>query len=203
MKKTVPLCCCALLAGLLFSGCARPDVKNTDVPHSQSPTPSEEVTPAPEVTEQETLFDALAGESVLGVVILNPTQEELELAGDVDQVYPDQEYGDYMLIVPKEAGSTITLEEMTYDWDTGELVEVKEVHKTQGEGPVSMLVQQDIPEGYPTLRVVIETDGRTGTYDLSYYGKGDGRRDFYVMWERALSSLPNKLAMFNANTKES
>ena len=31
---------------------------------------------------------------------------------------------------------------------------------------------------------VVEAQGRTGTYDLTYYGKGDGRRDFYIMWNR-------------------
>ncbi|MBM6697104.1 hypothetical protein H6A11_08790, partial [Bifidobacterium pullorum subsp. saeculare] len=83
-------------------------------------------------------------------------------------VYPDQEYGEYMLIVPKLPGSTITLQEISYDTNTGEITDIQDVHTTSGPEPVSMLVQQDIPEGFPTLRVVIEADGRTGTYELSY-----------------------------------
>ena len=179
MKKTLLLSGCALLAGLLLSGCT-----------ASAPTSTQEVVntlPPMETSEpldQQALFRSLSGDSILGVVLLNPTQAELDLAGNVDQVYPAQEYGEYMLVVPRLPGSTITLQEISYDMNTGEITDIKDVHTTSGPEPVSMLVQQDIPEGFPTLRVVIEADGRTGTYELSYYGKGDGRRDFYVMWDR-------------------
>lgn len=182
MKKLLMVSAATLCAGLLLTGCTAFVTKNQVTTQEQATTLEPIQTPAP--MGQEELFDALAGDSILGVVILNPTQEELELAKHVDQVYPDQEYGEYMLIVPKLPGSTITLQALTYDYDTGEVVEVKDVHTTSGADPVAMLVQQDIPEGYPTLRVVVEAGGRTGTYELSYYGKGDGRRDFYIMWER-------------------
>lgn len=182
MKKLLMLSAATLCAGLLLTGCTA-FVTKTQVTTQEKVTTLEPIqTTAP--MGQEELFDALAGDSILGVVILNPTQEELELAQNVDQVFPNQEYGEYMLVVPKLPGSTITLQELAYDYDTGEVVEVKDVHTTSGTDPVAMLVQQDIPEGYPTLRVVVEADGRTGTYDLSYYGKGDGRRDFYIMWNR-------------------
>lgn len=179
MRKTLLLSGCALLAGLLLSGCT-----------ASAPTSTQEVVntlPPMETSEpldQQALFRSLSGDSILGVVLLNPTQAELDLAGNVDQVYPAQEYGEYMLVVPRLPGSTITLQEISYDMNTGEITDIQDVHTTSGPEPVSMLVQQDIPEGFPTLRVVIEADGRTGTYDLSYYGKGDGRRDFYVMWDR-------------------
>ena len=179
MKKTLLLSGCALLAGLLLSGCT-----------ASAPTSTQEgvnTLPPMETSEpldQQDLFRSLSGDSILGVVLLNPTQAELDLAGNVDQVYPAQEYGEYMLVVPRLPGSTITLQEISYDMNTGEITDIQDVHTTSGPEPVSMLVQQDIPEGFPTLRVVIEADGRTGTYDLSYYGKGDGRRDFYVMWDR-------------------
>lgn len=185
MKQSRMLFPCICFAALLLSGCG---ASETETPQKSTDTlPPVTVTQPVETSQpldQEGLFDALAGDSILGVVILNPTQEELELAQNVDQVFPHQEYGEYMLIVPKLPGSTITLQELTYDYDTGEVVEVKDVHTTSGTDPVAMLVQQDIPEGYPTLRVVVEADGRTGTYDLTYYGKGDGRRDFYIMWDR-------------------
>jgi len=182
MKKWLMLSAATLCAGLLLTGCTA-FVTKTEVTTQEKVTTLEPIQ-TPEPMGQTEVFDALAGESILGVVVLNPTQEELELAQNVDQVFPDQEYGEYMLIVPKLPGSTITLQQLTYDDQTGELKKVKDLHQTKGADPVSMLVQQDIPEGYPTLRVVVEADGRTGTYDLSYYGKGDGRRDFYIMWER-------------------
>ncbi len=182
MRKTLMLSAATLCAGLLLTGCTA-FVTKTEVTTQEKVSLLEPIQTSAPVGQKE-LFDALAGDSILGVVILNPTQEELELAQNVDQVFPDQEYGEYMLIVPKLPGSTITLQQLTYDYDTGEVTGVEDIHTTSGTEPVSMLVQQDIPEGFPTLRVVVEADGRTGTYDLSYYGKGDGRRDFYIMWNR-------------------
>ena len=182
MKKLLMLSAATLCAGLLLTGCTA-FVTKTEVTTEGKVTTLEPIQ-TPEPMGQTEVFDALAGESILGVVIMNPTQEELELAKNVDQVFPDQEYGEYMLIVPKLPGSTITLQQLTYDYDTGEVTGVEDIHTTGGTDPVAMLVQQDIPEGFPTLRVVVEAQGRTGTYDLSFYGKGDGRRDFYIMWER-------------------
>lgn len=182
MKKMLMLSAAALCAGLLFTGCTA-FVTETEVTTQEKVSTLKPI-PTSAPMGQEELFEALAGDSILGVVILNPTQEELELAKNVDQVFPDQEYGEYMLIVPKLPGSTITLQEISYDWNTGEVVNIEDVHTTSGDEPVAMLVQQDIPEGFPTLRVVVEAQGRTGTYDLTYYGKGDGRRDFYIMWNR-------------------
>lgn len=182
MRKTLMLSAATLCAGLLLTGCTA-FVTKTEVTTQEKVSLLEPIQTSAPVGQKE-LFDALAGDSILGVVILNPTQEELELAQNVDQVFPDQEYGEYMLIVPKLPGSTITLQQLTYDYDTGEVTGVEDIHTTSGTEPVSMLVQQDIPEGFPTLRVVVEADGCTGTYDLSYYGKGDGRRDFYIMWNR-------------------
>ena len=187
MKKMLMLSAAALCAGLLLTGCTAFVTKTKVTTQEVVTLPPVEAT-QPVATspplDQEELFAALAGDSILGVVILNPTQEELELAKNVDQVFPAQEYGEYMLIVPKLPGSTITLQEISYDWNTGEVVNIEDVHTTSGDEPVAMLVQQDIPEGFPTLRVVVEAQGRTGTYDLTYYGKGDGRRDFYIMWNR-------------------
>ena len=182
MKKMLMLSAAALCAGLLLTGCTA-FVTETEVTTQEKVSTLKPI-PTSAPMGQEELFEALAGDSILGVVILNPTQEELELAKNVDQVFPDQEYGEYMLIVPKLPGSTITLQEISYDWNTGEVVNIEDVHTTSGDEPVAMLVQQDIPEGFPTLRVVVEAQGRTGTYELSYYGKGDGRRDFYIMWNR-------------------
>ena len=182
MKKLLMLSAATLCAGLLLTGCTA-FINKTEVTTEEKVTTLKPVQ-TPEPVGQTEVFDALAGESVLGVVILNPTQAELDLAGNVDQVYPDQEYGEYMLIVPKLPGSTITLQEISYDTNTGEITDIQDVHTTSGSEPVSMLVQQDIPEGYPTLRIVIQSGERTGTYDVSYYGKGDGRRDFYVWLDR-------------------
>lgn len=187
MRKTLMVSAATLCAGLLLTGCTAFVTKTKVTTQEVDTLPPVQVSQPVETSApmgQTELFDALAGDSILGVVILNPTQEELELAQNVDQVFPDQEYGEYMLIVPKLPGSTITLQQLTYDNDTGEVTQVEDIHTTSGTDPKAMLVQQDIPEGFPTLRVVIEAQGRTGTYDLSYYGKGDGRRDFYVMWNR-------------------
>ena len=126
MRKTLLLSGCALLAGLLLSGCT-----------ASAPTSTQEVVntlPPMETSEpldQQALFRSLSGDSILGVVLLNPTQAELDLAGNVDQVYPAQEYGEYMLVVPRLPGSTITLQEISYDMNTGEITDIQDVHTTK------------------------------------------------------------------------
>ena len=91
MKKLLMLSAATLCAGLLLTGCTA-FVTKTEVTTEEKVTILEPIQ-TPEPMGQTEVFDALAGESILGVVIMNPTQEELELAKNVDQVFPDQEYG--------------------------------------------------------------------------------------------------------------
>ena len=133
--------------------------------------------------DQASRFSALAGESVLGLVLLEPTQEELELAGQVQEVFPPQQYGERMLIVPRLPGSSVIIQQLNYDSEGG-LTGAQEIWRAQGQ-PEAVLLQQDVPEGYPTLRVVIQSGAHTGSYEVAYYGRGDGRRDFYVWMDRA------------------
>ena len=132
--------------------------------------------------DQGSLFSTLAGESVLGLVLMEPTQEELELAGQVQEVFPPQQYGERMLIVPRLPGSSVIIQQLNYDSEGG-LTGAQEIWRAQGQ-PEAVLLQQDIPEGYPTLRVVIQAGAYTGSYEVAYYGRGDGRRDFYVWMDR-------------------
>ena len=129
MKRLLMLSAATLCAGLLLTGCTA-FINKTEVTTEEKVTTLKPVQ-TPEPVGQTEVFDALAGESILGVVILNPTQAELDLAGNVDQVYPDQEYGEYMLIVPKLPGSTITLQEISYDTNTGEITDIQDVHTTK------------------------------------------------------------------------
>ena len=132
--------------------------------------------------DQGSLCSTLAGESVLGLVLMEPTQEELELAGQVQEVFPPQQYGERMLIVPRLPGSSVIIQQLNYDSEGG-LTGAQEIWRAQGQ-PEAVLLQQDIPEGYPTLRVVIQAGAYTGSYEVAYYGRGDGRRDFYVWMDR-------------------
>lgn len=151
---------------------------------SPTPTPTPSPSPAPSARPgQGELFSALAGESVMGLVLLAPTQEELALAGEVEQVFPTQQYGEWMLILPRLPDSTVIIQQLSHDQD-GMLTGAQEIWRSRNQ-PAAVLLQQDIPEGYATLRVVIQRGEQTGTYDVNYYGKGDGRRDFYVWLDRA------------------
>ena len=200
MRRAYRTLAAGLLAALLFlAGCAgtaeeseAPGGTQTAQP-TQGTSPSEgaaptlEPGPTPEQTQetelgQEELFAALAGESVMGLVLLEPTSEELALAAEVEEVLPPQEYGERMLVVPRLPDSTVIIQRLDYDQE-GTLTGAEEIWRSQSQ-PAAVLLQQDIPEGYPTLRIVIQSGERTGTYDVSYYGKGDGRRDFYVWLDR-------------------
>ena len=185
---------CVLGAALLLSSCAGgPDGAQGTSPVTQrvettqparetpSVAPSEKPSPTSQ-PDQAGLFSALAGESVMGLLLLEPTQEELALAGAVEEVFPPQEYGERMLIVPRLPDSIVIIQQLRYDQE-GALTGVEEIWRSQRQ-PAAVLLQQDVPEGYPTLRVVIQAGERTGSYDVSYYGKGDGRRDFYIWLAR-------------------
>ena len=95
--------------------------------------------------DQGSLFSTLAGESVLGLVLMEPTQEELELAGQVQEVFPPQQYGERMLIVPRLPGSSVIIQQLNYDSEGG-LTGAQEIWRAQGQ-PEAVLLQQDIPEG--------------------------------------------------------
>ena len=77
----------------------------------------------------------------------------------------------------------VVIQQLNYD-EQGALTGAEEIWRSR-EGAAGVLLQQDVPEGYATLRVVIQSGNQVGRYDVNYYGKGDGRRDFYVWLERA------------------
>ena len=202
MRRAYRTLAAGLLAALLLlAGCAgtaeeseAPGGTQTAQP-TQGTSPSEGAAPTPEATPaptpeqtpeaemgQEELFAALAGESAMGLVLLEPTPEELALAGEVEEVFPPQEYGERMLIVPRLPDSTVIIQRLDYDQE-GTLTGAEEIWRSQSQ-PAAVLLQQDIPEGYPTLRIVIQSGEHTDSYDVNYYGRGDGRRDFYVWLDR-------------------
>lgn len=194
MRRAYRTLAAGLLAALLLlAGCAgtaeeseAPGGTQTAQP-TQGTSPSEGAAPTPEQTPeaelgQEELFAALAGESAMGLVLLEPTPEELALAGEVEEVFPPQEYGERMLIVPRLPDSTVIIQRLDYDQE-GALTGAEEIWRSRSQ-PAAVLLQQDIPEGYPTLRIVIQSGEHTGSYDVNYYGRGDGRRDFYVWLDR-------------------
>lgn len=202
MRRAYRTLAAGLLAALLLlAGCAgtaeeseAPGGTQTAQP-TQGTSPSEGAAPTPEATPaptpeqtpeaelgQEELFAALAGESAMGLVLLEPTPEELALAGEVEEVFPPQEYGERMLIVPRLPDSTVIIQRLDYDQE-GALTGAEEIWRSRSQ-PAAVLLQQDIPEGYPTLRIVIQSGEHTGSYDVNYYGRGDGRRDFYVWLDR-------------------
>lgn len=180
MKRYLPLTLCCALAGVcLLSGCVSALVME---PAAQTTRNVEVVRRDPD-PDQGALFGALAGDSIMALVLLEPTAEELALAGEVEEVFPPQELGERMLIVPRLPDSVVVIQQLNYD-EQGALTGAEEIWRSR-EGAAGVLLQQDVPEGYATLRVVIQSGNQVGRYDVNYYGKGDGRRDFYVWLERA------------------
>lgn len=166
------LLACLLLAASL-TGCA--------VGQRELPDPSSAEPAAAEPTQEE-LFSALAGESVLALVLLDPTQEELDRAGEVTSLWEPDEYSDAILILPREAGSTITVERIVYDEEQDFVVGGETEWEETLTRPGGLLIHTMLPEVFPYLRVTVSGETRSGSYDLSYYGR-DNRRDFYILAE--------------------
>lgn len=171
MNRRLRIPLAGLLLAVFLTGCG---LWQTDAPDS-----SPEVSIVTEPTQEEQ-FSFLAGESVLALVLLNPTQEELELAGEVDSLWEPDEYSDAVLVLPKEAGSTITVERVTYDEERDCFAAGGTEFKKTLTRPGALLIHTMLPEGIPYLRVTVSSETRSGSYDLSYYGRGN-RRDFYIM----------------------
>lgn len=166
------LLACLLLA-VSLTGC--------DTWKAESPNVSPEEPVLTEPTQEE-LFSALAGESVLALVLLNPTQEELNSAGELSTLWKPDEYSDAALVLPREEGSTVTVERVSYNGEEDLfLVEGTEFEKTLTR-PGAVLIHTMLPEGIPYLRVTVNGKTGSGSYDLSYYGR-DNRRDFYILAE--------------------
>ena len=167
------LLACLLLAACL-TGCTT--VRQTEAPDT-SPT-----APAAADPTQEDLYSALAGESVLALVLLDPTREELDLAGELAVLGEPDEYGSAVLILPKQGGSRITVERLFYDGEQDLLAVAETAWEDTLTSPGGLLIYTMLPEGMPDLRVTISSETRSGRYDLSYYGR-DSRRDFYILAE--------------------
>ena len=116
--------------------------------------------------DQASRFSALAGEGVLGLVLLEPTQEELELAGQVQEVFPPQQDGERMLIVPRLPGSSVIIQQLNYDSEGG-LTGAQEIWRAQGQ-PEAVVLQQDGPGGDPPLRGVLPAGAPTGRYGVGH-----------------------------------
>lgn len=163
---------CLLLA-VCLTGCTVGQTEDSNT----SPT-----APAAADPTQEDLYSALAGESVLALVLLDPTQEELDLAGGLAALGEPDEYSSAVLILPKQGGSRITVERLSYDGEQDAATVAETAWEDTLTSPGGLLIHTMLPEGMPDLRVTISSGTRTGSYDLSYYGR-DNRRDFYILAE--------------------
>lgn len=163
------LLACLLLAASL-TGCT---AGQTEDPNA---SPAD---PAGAGPTQEDLYSALAGESVMALVLLDPTQEELALAGELAGLGEPDEYSSAVLILPKHEGSRITVESLSYDGEQ-DAPAAETAWEDTLTSPGGLLIHTMLPEGMPNLRITVSSGTRTGSYDLSYYGR-DNRRDFYIM----------------------
>lgn len=109
------------------------------------------------------------GEEHIGVVIHNPTNQQLEVVEVINYTVDPVEEG--FLFIPKVIGNKIQLYEVFWDDDklgTGDLLfEQSDLKDRQG-----FYLQCPVPEGIPMLKVVMEDDDQRIDYIITYDGSG-------------------------------
>ncbi len=135
--------------------------------------PQEEVTPiAPVETgavSKESIYNNVYEEynhlAELGVIINNPTDEDLNRLNTLEKYVFDQNASDTMLIIPKYNGTKITVSTVEY---TGERYIEKDVLysiDSTGDG-YGLLLQADRVEGTAQIIVNIAYEGKSSQYPV-------------------------------------
>lgn len=92
---------------------------------------------------------------MLALVLLDPTQEELDLAGELAALGEPDEYSSAVLILPKQGGSRITVERLSYDGEQDAVTVAETAWEDTLTSPGGLLIHTMLPEGMPDLRVTI------------------------------------------------
>ncbi len=178
MKKMLAFC---LLLSLLAAACAAPAGNSSSAapPESSGPAPSQSQTEPPpadyapnKALEAAGLLGSVDDEVLAAVRIYYYEPAPQELAATVES-YLHQEWGAYLYILPRYAGSELTIESMVFDEARSAFLPDRELFASTAGEDYALLLRADLPEGGPQLRVTIRYDGQEAIYEPTYDGRGD------------------------------
>ncbi len=118
------------------------------------------------------LPDSATGDILAVIKIFYQSSGAQELAAAVE-TYTHQDWGAYLYIVPRYAGSKIVVESMAYDQARREFLPDGVLFESTATEDYALQLQTDLPEGGPQLRVTISCGGQSAVYEPTYDGRGD------------------------------
>lgn len=128
-----------------------------------------------------TAFEKYAKEQVLGLIINEPTAEQLSSL-DYLETYQDSDPTEKLLIIPKYNQSSITIERIAFEND--QLVSKETLyHKEQTEEGYGLLLETVRPEGIPQLKVTLTHQAQSVSYIVAYNGKEGTPEQEYLQIE--------------------
>lgn len=174
MKKRLGLLIIGLAMAMLSTGCAKVGVEQ-DLTQVES---SGQVNTG---CIYNTAFEKYAEDEELGIIINEPTQEELGKITQLD-TYKHVENSEKMLIIPKYKGSHVIIRKVEFD-DNGIAVKETVYSQEQTEDNYGLLLETVRPEGIPELMLTITTDEKSIDYLVAYNGKEGTQPIEYLILE--------------------
>lgn len=130
---------------------------------------NQQVSEGPLMNQTLVELNLTLGEQHIGAVIHNPLENQLNAVQVINYTVEPVEEG--FLFIPKVTGTQIQIYEVL--WENNELVagdllfEQKELQDRE-----ALYLQCPVPEGIPSLKVVIEDDEQRVGYVITYDGSG-------------------------------
>lgn len=196
---------------LVLTGCRNtPDSSGSPVSENSNASSAVSELPKPPESSSGVSSEPVTGAQVNGALRLIPGGEKL-LSSDeglfllkeygaelkwteanqiaaLERGTPTEDKGMYFLLLPKYAGSQITVERLK--WDGSDFTPEKTLYsKSSAPGDYGLVLTSDEPEASPNLRVTVTYEKRQSSYTFGYDGRGD-RPDVLVFpgdekwWEK-------------------
>lgn len=142
------------------------------------------------------LNEALTEDTVFGVKIYVDRPHDTDLSAKDLETFKHEDSITYLYVVPRYAGSSITLESMDFDESRNEFVTTGILYEAVSTDDYALLVQADLPEAGLRLRITVAHENMTAVYEPSYDGRGDTIYPLVkngVLLDEAQSSIPTAL----------
>lgn len=175
MKK---LLASGLLTALLLTACSPLSGGSSSLPSSSEPSQSQSETQPPtaeptinKALEATGLLDSFKEDTLAAVQIVYSSPEGVSAATVEEFVY--QDWGPSIYILPRFAGSEIVIESLAFDEASADFLPDGVLMEATSTDDYALMLQTDLPEGGPQLRVTIRYNGQEAVYVPTYDGRGD------------------------------